>query len=368
MKKVVFCCPSLIMGGAEKVLVAYLNELGKLNKYDIRLVNYEKSDKMFLYSQIKVPFKYFYFDLRKEKPKNFIAKKIWRIKRHYFIKKVFKEADVVIDWLDGGFYRFISDFKRKKISWIHSAYTHFRDNIQKDFSNYDALVCLSDSFKNDLEADEPKMHGIVHRIYNPFDFEKIEQLCENNSLLTLQDKELLKENYYIHLSRIAQDKDLTTLIFGYKEFIQKTHLTDKLYIVGSGELETHYQSLIQKEGMEKQIQMLGQKNNPYPFVKKAKALILSSKAEGLPNVIIEAMVCRTPVIASNCKSGIGELCLNGKGGFLYKPGDKEALCQALIDFNKNPEAVKDHVENAQKQLDRFKIENIIPKVEELIDG
>ena len=95
---------------------------------------------------------------------------------------------------------------------------------------------------------------------------------------------------------------------------------------------------------------------------------LSSKAEGLPNVIIEAMVCRTPVIASNCKSGIGELCLNGKGGFLYKPGDKEALCQALMDFNKTPEAVKEHVENAQKQLDRFKIENIIPKVEALIDG
>ena len=100
MKKVVFCCPSLIMGGAEKVLVAYLNELGKLNKYDIRLVNYEKSDKMFLYSQIKVPFKYFYFDLRKEKPKNFIAKKILRKFEQLSVAFIRDEIDPFIAFLN----------------------------------------------------------------------------------------------------------------------------------------------------------------------------------------------------------------------------------------------------------------------------
>ncbi len=367
MKKIVFCSPSLIMGGAEKVLVACINLLGKTGKYDIRLVNYQKSDKMFLYSQIDVPFKYLYFDATKEKPNNFILRKIWRIRRHRFIKKAFRDADIAIDWLDGGFYRFVSEFKGKRIGWIHSAYPHFKENIKKDFSCYDALVCLSDSFKEDLEQDEPNMKGKVHRIYNPFNLDNIQKLSEEFDTFPQSDQDLLKGSFYVHLSRIAVDKDIATLIRGYKKFVEKTKTTDKLYIIGTGDLFAHYQEMVQKEKMQDFILMLGQKNNPYPFIKGAKALILSSLLEGLPNVIIEAMICKTPVIAANCKSGIKELCLNGEGGFLFTPGDADSLSETLETFCQHPEIAAQHVENAYHALDRFKVENIQPQIERLLD-
>lgn len=366
-KRILFCIPSLIMGGAEKVLVRTINELGKTHKYQIKLVTYKKSNDMFLYHQIKVPFQYFYNELNEEKPKSFFAKKLWKFRRHQFMKKTFKNADIAIDFLDGGFSRFMLEFPGKRIAWIHSAYTHFKDNIRKDFSNYDALVCLSNSFKHDLENDCPKMKGKVYQIFNAFDQDEIAALAEDDGGIGDTDKKRMQTPYFVHVSRIAADKDLTTLINGYEKYLSKTQNPKKLYIIGAGPMEQFYRDMIAAKGLEQHVQMLGLQENPYPFMKHADALILSSRAEGMSRVVIESMICNTPVIASNCPSGVAEVLQNGACGLLFEPGNADDLCRALIEFENDPKAAQKRCEQAKISLNRFECRTVMKQIEELLD-
>jgi len=71
--------------------------------------------------------------------------------------------------------------------------------------------------------------------------------------------------------------------------------------------------------------------NPYSWMKKSAVFVLSSKFEGLPTVLIEAMQCGVPVISADCPSGPAEILEHGQWGRLFVPGDVDALASAIED-------------------------------------
>ena len=94
-------------------------------------------------------------------------------------------------------------------------------------------------------------------------------------------------------------------------------------------------------------------NNPFPYVKQADLLILSSTFEGLPNVLLEAITLKKFVISSNCPTGPREILDNEKGGFLYEVGEYKSLSKKIEQYLKSKKSLKKKIKYANKRLIRF---------------
>jgi glycosyltransferase involved in cell wall biosynthesis len=102
-----------------------------------------------------------------------------------------------------------------------------------------------------------------------------------------------------------------------------------LIILGDGEERQSLQKLIDSLKIRESIDMPGFVLNPYAFMKKASVFVLSSRWEGLPNALIQAMACGAPVVSTDCRSGPAEILDGGKYGRLVPVGDVEALADAI---------------------------------------
>jgi glycosyltransferase involved in cell wall biosynthesis len=83
--------------------------------------------------------------------------------------------------------------------------------------------------------------------------------------------------------------------------------------------------------------------NPYPIMRASSLFVLSSAWEGLPNVLVQAMACGTPVVSTDCPSGPAEILENGKWGKLVPVGDEVAMAEAMaatLDVNEHPDVVR----------------------------
>ena len=96
-------------------------------------------------------------------------------------------------------------------------------------------------------------------------------------------------------------------------------------IIGEGPLRKKLENYVYENNLKKHVTFENFKSNLYPFIKQSELFILSSKYEGLPNVILEAIVLKKFVISSECPTGPKEILLNGKGGFLFRVEDHEQL-------------------------------------------
>jgi glycosyltransferase involved in cell wall biosynthesis len=103
----------------------------------------------------------------------------------------------------------------------------------------------------------------------------------------------------------------------------------RLLILGEGEERPMLEALVRQLGLEGDIELPGFVANPYPYMAHAELFVLSSRWEGLPTVLVEAMFLRTPVIATDCPSGPREILRNGLYGQLVPVGDPDAVALAI---------------------------------------
>ena len=122
--------------------------------------------------------------------------------------------------------------------------------------------------------------------------------------------------------------------------------------------------MINKNGLEKQIILLGQKKNPYVWMKNAKLFVHSSFYEGLPTVLIEAMICGKVVLSSDCPTGPKEILSKENCGVLFKTGDKKDLAEKLLKLTS--ENLSLYQEKIKSRIEEFKIEKIMKEYEKII--
>lgn len=136
------------------------------------------------------------------------------------------------------------------------------------------------------------------------------------------------------VGRLTEQKDFATLIYAFTQVRQK--IEARLVILGEGELRPDLEALVCELGLQADVDMPGFVDNPYAYMKRASVFVLSSRWEGLPTVLIEAMACGTPVVSTDCPSGPREILEDGRWGKLVPVGNSEALAEAIIDTLKNP--------------------------------
>lgn len=127
--------------------------------------------------------------------------------------------------------------------------------------------------------------------------------------------------------RLTLQKDFTTLIRAFSLLSKK--LPVRMIILGEGNKREELQTLIDELGLQDKIDLPGFTENPYAYMTAASLFVLSSRWEGSPNVLTEAMALGTPVVSTDCPSGPAEILENGRIAPLVKVGDWKRLADCM---------------------------------------
>jgi glycosyltransferase involved in cell wall biosynthesis len=184
------------------------------------------------------------------------------------------------------------------------------------YSNTAAIFSVSEHSKNDLVTLFPATKSKTYVI--PIGVSSA--LLQNVELQGNSDVNL------IHVGGFTFEKNHLGLLSIFESFLKKQP-TAVLHLLGDGPLRKEIELQIASRGLGNCVFLYGWVARPYDYIAKADVLVLPSIIEGLPAVILEAMYCRTPVVAYNV-GGISEI-VTSKSGFLVSKGDEIAFVEAI---------------------------------------
>ncbi|OJW82726.1 MAG: hypothetical protein BGO69_07065 [Bacteroidetes bacterium 46-16] len=391
MTTIVFHINVLLAGGIEKVLIDLLRALDPA-KYRMKLsVGYHLQELEVLKGSIPSYVEIIYLV---DKPSLTFAKKkriagnlsipgklynelvlspLQRLLWKRRLAEVTKDADVVIDFDTtlAPYYKLLAG--KKKIAYSHFSLAHYwqehgnagrRDKLAARLSHYDKVIMICDEMKEEAIKLYPQLKDKAVRLYNAFDQEKIKAAAE--APLALPGG-VNKDNYFLSLGRLNESqKDVSTLIKAYAASVRKYDITEPLVIVGDGPDRASLETLVNEEGVAAQVFFTGFSHNPYPWIKHAKLFLFSSKNEGLPTVLIEALALAKPVVATACPTGVKEILMYGKAGKLLPVGDVAEMCEAIWELKDNEAMQAGYREHAQQVLKEFDITTVIKQFEDKV--
>ncbi|HBT83962.1 MAG TPA: glycosyl transferase [Desulfuromonas sp.] len=190
----------------------------------------------------------------------------------------------------------------------------------------DGIIAVSEGVASDLQALLRLNPRLLKVINNP---------VVTRDLLAMADAAL--EHPWFHsgalpvilgVGRLAPQKDFDTLIKSFA--LVRRQLECRLMILGEGPERQALQQLVAELGLGEAVALPGFVPNPFPYMRQARLLVLSSRHEGLPNVLIQAMALGTAVIATDCPSGPAEILDQGNFGPLVAIGDTDAMAAAMV--------------------------------------
>jgi glycosyltransferase involved in cell wall biosynthesis len=161
---------------------------------------------------------------------------------------------------------------------------------------------------------------LIERLPIGIDPESIAQKCE-----MIRDKQIGGE-YLLFTGSLVQEKNPMGMLAIFNSVVEK-HPSLQLIFLGSGPLAGSLKEKIKALGMESRVRLIPNQENIFPILSQAKAVVMPSKIEGLPAVILEAMYCKVPVIAYDV-GGISEV-LTDQTGWLIPAGDQKAFAEAI---------------------------------------
>jgi len=343
MRDLVFFIPSIENGGVEKNLFLLLRYLSKKNN-KIHLItasiNFKKAK---LNKNINII-----------KP----ASPYWNNKGRIFkylicsiilIKFFFKKKIVIFSFQANVFAILISLIINAKIiirlNTSPDKYMHniLQKKMYKFFYSFaDLIIVNSLSFKKIIKQE---LNLISKCIYNPINSKNIIKKKVNffNKFKGLR---------ILSIGRLTDQKDQITILKSAK-ILRDQGIRFKIYIIGRGYRYKRLLEYVVRNKLTKYVKLAGYKPDAQNYLTSADLFILSSKYEGLPNVLIEAQNSNIPIISSKCNTGPGEILLNGKLGELFKVGDYYSLYLKIKDFEKNNKSLKNKSNLAKKHLYRF---------------
>jgi glycosyltransferase involved in cell wall biosynthesis len=165
----------------------------------------------------------------------------------------------------------------------------------------------------------------------------------------------------VHVGSLTQEKNHFGLLEIFQIILEDCE-DAHLHIIGEGPLKSGISKKIGELGLEHNISLHGEMKDPFRYIAQADVLLLPSLIEGLPAVILEAMYCKTPVVAYNV-GGVAEI-VNKHTGYLIEKGEQEAFKNAVLEIlAARPE---EKIENAYKMVKaEYMNEKIALKFEEV---
>ncbi len=204
---------------------------------------------------------------------------------------------------------------------------HLAPAMRRCYPQADAIVAVSDGVADDLATTLRLPRATITTLYNPTitpDFAA--RLGEAGAHPWFAAGE---PPVVLNVSRLAHQKDLPTLLRAFARV--RSRRPARLMIGGKGsptQIGRVY-DLATELGIRPDVEALGYLRNPLPYMARAAVFALSSRFEGFPNVLLEALACGTPVVSTDCPSGPREILADGAFGALVPVGDDRALAEAI---------------------------------------
>jgi glycosyltransferase involved in cell wall biosynthesis len=190
-----------------------------------------------------------------------------------------------------------------------------------------AVVAVSKGVADDLVqwvgVPADKVRVIYNPIITPELFHKAEEPLDHPWF------QLGQPPVVLGVGRLTTAKDFPTLLRAFA--LVRAQRPARLMILGEGELRAELERLAEQLGIAEDFALPGFAQNPYPYLKRAAVFVLSSRWEGLPTVLVEALALGTPVVSTDCPSGPAEILDGGRLGTLVAVGDASALAAAILD-------------------------------------
>lgn len=377
-KKILIRIGSLRHGGAEKVLVTFLKNISQ-DKYEVDLL-------INLYSGIyikEVPSWVNVFYLLKgemittNRPHE-IPVKAYRV----LYQKMFlwfptllykfvlknKQYDVELAAIHGMYREILSSPQKdsKKIIWVQNDIFNLKEytsDVIREFFKFDKILVISNKLEEEmhkLAQNEAEKQSVI-KIFNPID--KEDTLKKANTAI---DDYPFDNNIptFVSVGTVYPQKGYDRLLQVHKRLLDEG-FNHQLVIIGDGYDLNNIQALLEQLGLQKTAKMLGFKSNPYPYLKKADFYIMSSRHEGFPTIIAEALILNKPISATDI-SGIKDLLQDGKLGTIT-PNSEDGIYDGMKKFLTD----KDLAEEYKKQINDtdlpFVLEKSVQRLQEIID-
>ena len=377
-KKILVRIGSLRHGGAEKVLATFLKKLPD-DKYEIDLllnlysgkylseipdwinVIYLNKGEMITTNRLQdIPVKAFRVMYQ------FVLKKFPKLLYSTILKN--KKYDIEFAAIHGFRDEILnSPLKNsKKIVWIHNDLrkTHFHnytDNEIRKFFGFDKILVISEHIQKDFEnlaRNENEKNRIV-RIYNPLDTNEILNKANVNWESTQNPAPV-----FISVGTVFPQKGFDRLLKVHQRLLHEgfPHLVK---ILGDGYDFENIKNLISELQITETVEMTGFTDNPYPAVKNADFYILSSRYEGFPTVLFEAVTLKKNIIATEV-SGVREILENGKLGLIVE-NSEEGIYEGMKKALTHPESFDAYAETLKTYSMPFTLENSVNSIVQIID-
>ena len=378
-KNILMIIPNLDFGGAQRSFCSLANELDK--KHNVYICVFNTIDGIAFKHTPQV------IDLAIPGGQNMISK-IFRFGTRYREIRALKRRlriDTTISYLEGANYLNILTKGRDKVVVSVRGSKLFDPNITgftgflrrkylipMSYRQTDAIVALNEGIKRELIAGFGVYGGKTTVIRNFYDIDSIELLA--NEPLSNQFSELLETKYILYSGRFAPEKGLLNIVECFNRLRSKVQ-NIKLVMLGEGPMRNELIKYALSKGLKvggvyeqsstlaPDVVFVGYQQNPYNFIKNATILLLASKSEGGPNILLESMLCETLVLSTDCPYGpreqIAPQLSTGNIERTYE-GDYGVL----LPENKNEhdiDVITEWVEAIQKYLDNNTKRNSIVK-------
>lgn len=354
--------PSMEGGGVEKNLIIIANYISKHIK-NIKLITFDNTFNKHFDKKIKV------INVTKKNQKRYSKYFKYVCCIWLLLKEYLSDKNLLVFTFQANIYVIVLGYflKFKIISRSNSSPSGWSKSIYKNlifkffFKKANSIILNSFELKKEFKK---KFFINTNMIYNPLNKKEI-----------LKKSNLIKKNYnqfletkclkIVNIGRLTDQKDHLTLIKSLNLIVKKINF--RMLIIGYGTNKEFLEKKIKFYNLNKFIKIIDNRHNPFPYLKKSDLFILSSKYEGLPNVILEAQTLKKYVISSNCPTGPKEILKNGKNGSLFKVGDYKHLADIILDFNKNKKKYKKITDKAYEDLDRFDYKENCKKYLAIVD-
>ncbi len=253
-------------------------------------------------------------------------------KELYFRKKIFKDTIVIYT-----IHHFILDYYFPRPRWL----------IDLIYNSNSHSIAVSKG----VELRVKDKIGIknLKTIYNPVNQKEI--------VSALKEKPKIEGKYVLAVGRFNKVKQFDKLILAYS----KSTLVNagvKLILMGQGTERDLYAKNIDQYGLTDMVEILPFQENPYTFMKNAHFLVMSSKHEGFPMVLLESLTCGTPVVSFDCDSGPSEIIAHEQNGLLVDNQNFDALINAMNRFVEDKKLYDFCKTNAKESVAQFSMQEI----------
>src|SRR6185369_6750364 len=254
------------------------------------------------------------------------------------VRVVFNQQTPVSAFLTDADYNWRRPIRRR----VFSAVARFA------YRRADAVVATSQGVADDLAGQFGVERRRLHVVHNPVDLTRIESAVEEP--IDPQLERVWTRPAVVAAGRLADAKNYPLMLDAFA--LVRARMAARLFILGQGELEPELRARVHALGLDEDVVFCGFQRNPWKYIARGDVFLLTSHYEGFGNVLVEAMACRVPVVAT-ASPGTREIVRPGADGVIVERHEPQAVASALLALLGDGDTLRRMGESARCSAGRF---------------